>query len=200
MLKAIIDILNAEIIGVSWVDKLGGITQPLKLKKMDGENLIEKVIPVAYNYSKTTCDVSDYVDYTPDTRYKSVCYWEIETQPREVNTTARYAQYEAVIRFVGWLNLGKINKSLTPPTELINDVLAILPQQISNSTPFVFCQGRVTQIGRDSSIFDKYTYEESESQYLIYPFDYFAIDYTVSFRVPFACITPVSLDPSPCLL
>jgi UDP-3-O-acyl-N-acetylglucosamine deacetylase len=50
----------------------------------------------------------------------------------------------------------------------------------------------ITQVERSVDIFSKYTYNEQATQYLMYPYDYFALDLDIDFMIP--CIeTPSEL-------
>ena len=196
MIDSIIDLIKTDISTLSWIDKIGGVVTPLKIKKKNGTATIEKIIPVCYNDSKTTCEISDYIDYCPNSKFKSVSYFEV-TSMSELDRFSKYSTYEADIRFVCWVNLPLINSTLTPDNTLLYEVLTVLPKKISNTTPFVFASITGLNISRNADIFNAYSYDEAENQYLIYPFDYFAINMTLTFRVP-NCVTPVTLNPSLC--
>lgn len=197
MIEDIVDLIKAEISTLDFIDKIGGIVKPLIIKKVTGDTTINKTIPVCFNENKTTCDVSDYIDYCPNTAFKSVSYFEIK-EINEVDTTAHHSQFEGTIRFVCWLNLPLINQNLIPINNIPFEVLGAVPKQLSNSSPFVFAQIYASGISKDEAIFTGYTYDEAESQFLMFPFDFFAIDFKVSFRVPFSCISNVTLNPATC--
>lgn len=198
MIEDIVNLIKSDIQTLAFIDKIGGIVKPMIIKKINGDATIDKTIPVCYNDTKTKCEVSDYVDYCPNTKFKSVSYFE-GNELNQIDSTAKYVQYETVLRFVCWLNLPLINQTLTPLNNVPFEILEAVNRRLNNVSPFVF--GRITQanIIKGSDIFSPYSYDEAENQYLIFPFDYFAVDFTVNFRVPFACINNVTLNPAICL-
>ena len=74
-----------------------------------------------------------------------------------------------------------------------------MPVSLSNVFPYSFIRIELTgEETKNVSIFSKYTYNEEEKQYLIYPFDYFALNYEISFYVGINCIDPILISPSVC--
>jgi hypothetical protein len=134
----------------------------------------------------------------PNTKYKSVSYFEIQ-EINEVDSTAHHTIFEGTVRFVCWLNLPLINQTLDPINNIPYEVLGVVPRKLSNVSPFVFCQVIGVDIKHNEDIFSKYSYEESETQYLMFPFDFFAVDFKLRFRVPIVCINNVTLNPASCL-
>jgi len=59
---------------------------------------------------------------------------------------------------------------------------------------------RIVAAGEDvksPSIFGDYTYEDKK-QYMMFPFDYFALNYSVRFAVAKDCVPDITLDPASC--
>lgn len=50
---------------------------------------------------------------------------------------------------------------------------------------------------RDAAIFSKYTFDEGQTQFLMPPFDFFALKLKCSYRLNPNCLTPLN-PPSPC--
>lgn len=196
MIEDIVTILKGQISTLAFIDKIGGIVKPLIIKKVT-EGTINKTIPVCFNSTKAVCNTSDYTDYCPNTNYKSVSYFEIK-DINETDSNSKYVTYEGQLRFTCWLNLPKINGLSIPISNIPFEALGVITRQINNSSPFAFAQITKIDITRDENIFSPYTYDEAENQYLIYPFDFFALDITVTFRVPYACINNVAINPNSC--
>jgi hypothetical protein len=58
----------------------------------------------------------------------------------------------------------------------------------------------ISELEKSSAIFSKYSYDEAVSQYLMYPFDFFALNITLEYVVPAACIeTMIANDPLNCV-
>jgi len=57
------------------------------------------------------------------------------------------------------------------------------------------------ELVKSAAIFSKYSYDEAVTQYLMYPFDYFALDITTDFLINKSCIidweneTPIICEP-----
>jgi hypothetical protein len=114
-----------------------------------------------------------------------------------------YTSMEAVIRLVGWFNLKKINSSLTDADLMLMNVINAIPETyppLPGATPYLN-RIRVMFAGqepRSADIFGAYSYDEAEKQYLIYPFDYWAINYRILYSVAPSCVPEVEIIPDPC--
>ena len=108
MNQAIASILKSRIADLDFVDKIAGLvaTQYMNVTNEAGVK-VQKSYPVACCTTADDCITGAYNDLAPDSKYKSVIYFE----DRGV-TFERYASnwkyYRSNLRLVAWLNVKKI--------------------------------------------------------------------------------------------
>ncbi len=190
MVHTLAEILKNKIIGFDYVDKCAGIVQTAVEK--DGENVVER-FPVACNVNGTDCDdEGKLIDLVPDDTKKSVMYFEdlggAVFQGKEKDDL----KFMSRIRLVGWLNLNKLGK--TDDCSITAKVVAHLMTRIettkqTNPIPFTRLKIEVeNQMVKNPNIFAKYTYAETRTQFLLFPYDYFAINFRVFYSINKNCV------------
>jgi len=195
IVKNIIPYLEA----LNFSEVVGGIATTISQNKPIKDNkIIVKKFPAYYNENKTTCNASDYIDLVPNSNKRSIIYFEnngIKISPINGNIIECVAD----VRLVCWANLKKINDTFINADILKLLVIQAMPSSLSNVLPYSFIRVQLTgEETKNVSIFSKYTYNEEEKQYLIYPFDYFALNYEISFYVGINCIDPILISPAVC--
>jgi len=195
IVKNIIPYLEA----LNFSEVVGGIATTISQNKPIKDNkIIVKKFPAYYNENKTTCNASDYIDLVPNSNKRSIIYFEnngIKISPINGNIIECVAD----VRLVCWANLKKINDTFINADILKLLVIQAMPSSLSNVLPYSFIRVQLTgEETKNVSIFSKYTYNEEEKQYLIYPFDYFALNYEISFYVGKNCIDPILISPAVC--
>jgi len=192
MNQAIASIIKGRIEDMDWVDKIAGLTAVTYFEIKDREgNLVQKAVPVACCVTADDCKEGAYNDLMPDSRYKTVAYFEdrgVTFQRSESN----WKYYTSNLRFVCWINIEKLTDSgvckgeapCTYVAHIIADIIRHLPEFPIHSSPFSHVYSEVTnQEIRSNSIFAAYTYDEKHAQYLLAPYDYFALDITTNFAI-----------------
>jgi hypothetical protein len=195
MNKAIADILKAKIENLDFVDKIAGLVAPVYVDMVDeNNNRVQKCFPVSCTTTAQDCKLGAYNDLCPDSKYKTVIYFEdrgVTFDRRE----GKFIYYRSNLRLVCWINAVKLeNDGCADGTEcslaadLIKDIVCALPEFPENISPFAQVMPVVTsQEIRSNAIFSAYTYNEKQVQYLMYPYDYFALDITTEFAVCQTC-------------
>ena len=190
MNQAIANIIKTQIEDLDFIDKIAGLvaTQYVNITDENG-NKVQKRYPVACCVTADDCKQGAYNDLAPDSKYKSVLYFEdrgVSFEKYESN----WKYYQSNLRLVGWLNIKKIlgencDSSLcTYAAHAIADIIRHLPTHPQNIAPFDFVYSEVmSQAVRSNSIFSPYTYNELQVQYLMAPYDYFALDIQTSFAI-----------------
>lgn len=164
---------------LNFVDKIGGVVYPFQQKRMgEGGQPVIKTIPI-YGNNPTVCVNEPYIDLVPDDRYKSVVYFEADNE-NMVTEATHQGQVTTIanLTMIGWFNMPKINASLTSAEGMIRAMTSVVlgVWDITGA----HCVVEVTGFRyRDPSIFSEYTYDEAEKQYLIYPFDFGAVEFEV---------------------
>lgn len=184
MNQAIASIIKGYVENLDFVDKIAGLVQT---QYMTIEDTV-KSYPVACCVPDD-CKTGEYNDLAPDSRYKSVIYFE-DRGVRFIRAQGNFKYYESNLRLVAWLNVKRILGDLcdasacTYSSHAILDIIRLLPEFPQNIAPFTQVYIEVTsQVIRDKSIFSKYTYNELQTQYLMSPYDYFALDINTTFGI-----------------
>jgi hypothetical protein len=77
------------------------------------------------------------------------------------------------------------------------ELMNIIPMRIPNSTYFAAMICDI--IGQNKEgIFSSYSYNETEKQFLNYPYDYFAFNLNIDYRLPIGCLEELINSTSIC--
>jgi hypothetical protein len=192
MNSKIANILKGKIEGLVWIDKIAGLVQTVTIRIKEGETIVNKNYPVSCDVDYDSCNKGRYQDLAPNSKKKSILYFEdrgVQFIKRHGNTI----QFQSSLRLVCWLNLKLINaaecdadiRNCGVSGDYVIEVIKALP-----SVPFTI-QGfismnisNISQVIRSVDIFSKYTYNEQSTQYLLFPFDFFALDLEINFTIP----------------
>lgn len=174
--------LAKSLIGLSFLTKTAGCVQdvafPVKNKR-------HKIIPAAKEVfvsegAAIKClPAEDYTDLIPNSSETGILYFE-DLGSKLTNSYARSEIWGGSLKLVCWVNHSKIENKTTH--DLLNEIRAAIPQDLEAQGLIFAGKLKVTEVyPKRPSPFDKYGYDEKETQHLIYPFDYFSlkIEYTV---------------------
>ena len=191
MNQAVSSILKDYIDGLDFVDKISGLVQTVHMNVTDDKGVkVRKSYPVSCTTTAEDCKKGLYNDLAPDSKYKTVLYFEdggVTFNSRQGN----FVCYTSNLKLVCWINIPKIygescpdGEPCTEAAKIIKKILCALPAQPVNVSPFVkFSPVIVSQDIRSNSIFSKYTYNELQTQYPMYPYDYFSLNIQTQFCV-----------------
>ena len=202
MNQAVADIIKEHIEGLDFVDKIAGLTSVLTFELNDKDNnKVIKSFPIACCVTADDCKEGAYNELMPDSAYKTVIYFE-DGEMTFTKYEGRYKYYSSTLRLVCWINVAKIlsdtcktGTTCTLSSHLITEIIRALPRFPEDHTPFHQMYHEVTdQVVRDNSIFSKYTFDEKHVQYLMYPYDYFAL----TIKTDFAICLESDVVPAPC--
>jgi hypothetical protein len=192
MNQAIANIIKEHIDGLDFVDKIAGLTAVtyFDIKGSDG-NLVQKSFPIACCVTADDCKEGAYNDLMPNSEYKTVIYFE-DNGVSFVRSESHWKYYTSNLRLVCWINIEKLTesgycKSESPCTyaaHIVAELIRAMPEFPENHFPFDHVYSEViSQAVRSNSIFSAYTYDEKHSQYLMAPYDYFALDIQTTFAI-----------------
>lgn len=189
----IANIILSQISSLEWIDKYSGMTRTVVKSEYDGTKYIKKYFPIACSVTDSECESSDlYKDLCPDTKYKSVLYFE-DLGVQVLGSDAINVNCRANLKLVCWLNGKKLGYDGCGLSAIA--VMGILKKFALLFNPFNsgnFTRIQINAVSEDTkspAIFSKYSYDEQTTQYLMYPFDYFALTLRVDFSIPFNCIS-----------
>lgn len=200
MVEQIGEILKNRIINAVYVDRIAGIVSVTSYKeKVNGKDIIYK-LPTSCNVEGLNCgedNDNSIKDLVPDSKKRSVIFFEDLSGASILQKDRRDNVYYSTIRMVAWLNqqkLGKNQCNVTGP--VMNDIVNKL-QTVSpfNEPPFTKIKISVVKIiPKTPSIFKRYSFKEMEKQYLMYPYDYFALDVKIQYNINNFCLEDFILD------
>jgi len=180
---------------LSFADRTGGLVRVMKDSRKG-----ERRYPVEINQDKELGDKQYLRSMVVDSNLKSLMYWEQSGSPTVIaHHNSRY-EVEANLKLVCWFNYQKVDPDMYDPTFMIAEIVSAIPFSIGNfqCLAAVTCEF-VGQDPNDGSIFSEYTYNEAESQFFTYPYDYFVLNFTVNYWVVRDCedegIDEITIDP-----
>lgn len=213
MLNAVTDCLKQRLSELPFIETIGGIVQPIDKvdEKYDNNNNVvgyaSTTFPISCGMESTCFDNGRYMALVPDDSKKSVGYFEQIGGVRPVGKTGAKGNivcFEGRLRFVCWLNLlklGLVDNCTYAPQFVINTICNI---EGGCSLEPVFTESHFTvevieEVKRDASIFKDYSYDRNRLQFLMFPFDYFALDLRIKLFISKGCLKPIVLgEPIEC--
>lgn len=197
MTEAIGNILIDKLRDLPFVDRYAGVVQ---IMTRTGEGGKQKKFPISAQATMEECSTGRYIDLIPDSKFKSVMYLE-DRGIRFVKNQGAVSMWKASFDLVCWLNLKLLGYSGTSYcAAAVAGIISSLPVNPFNSDIFqlitITLQG---QQPRSINPFSKYSYDEAINQYLLYPYNYFALNFDVDFGIHKDCleILPAGV-PDPC--
>jgi len=159
-------------------------------------------VPVACCVSPEECGKEGaYYDLMPNSEYKTVIYFE-DKGVTFVRSESNWKYYTSNLRLVAWINIEKILGSsckddsvCTYAAHIIADIIRHLPTHPVNVFPFARVYSEITdEEVRSNAIFSAYTYDEKHSQYLMSPFDFFALNIKTEFAICMDSNIPIGIS------
>jgi len=193
----IIDYYKNYLTTLDFAGNVGGLVVPLSKQDEDNATI---VFPAYRDTDPDTCTDGQYRAMTPDDSQKSVMYFEEITAPTIVEQKSYY-EFEARVRLVCWLNYSAINYEYHNTDLLQIKCIKAMPEKLANGAVENYNTVRLwfdKTIEKKEAIFSAYTYDKFK-QYLMFPFDYFAIEFILNYRYYNDCEGDVELNPVKCL-
>ncbi len=196
MNNKIASILKSYVETVSWADKVSGLVQTANVRIKDGDSTADRSYPIACDMDADSCIKGHYQDLAPDSKKKSVMYFEDRGGVVLERHEGGRLYYRAALRLVGWVNLKVIQaadcdsgvRGCGTSGDFVVDIIKVLPYVAFDYDDFYGIQIEPpNQVERSVDIFSRYTYNEHATQYLMFPYDYFALDIDITFVIP--CLT-----------
>lgn len=169
MIDAIVNqLVNTGLSSLAVFSRKGGIVRPQKAN-VNGK---VKIFPVALRLDGGECQPGDYLDFVPNSKESGILYFE-QISNSKTNDTPGGQIFTAQLRVVGWVNLRRIS----PPD--ISVIAANVVKAIAERQPDMDYLKNIkfTFEGfepKSPDVFSKYTYQEEESQFMMYPYDWFS--------------------------
>ncbi|HZK61483.1 MAG TPA: hypothetical protein VFC41_05355 [Anaerovoracaceae bacterium] len=193
MNNKIANLLKSYVDDLTWIDKIAGLVQTANIRAKNDESAVAKSYPVSCDIDAVTCIKGAYQDLTPNSFKKSVLYFEDHGGASFVERVGNRIKLQSHLRLVCWLNYKLIQdeaclsgvEGCGSSGDYVIEVIKALPTVPITTADFVSIYvSDISQVERSNDIFSRYTYNEEALQYLMFPFDYFALDLTISFTIP----------------
>lgn len=195
MIARLASLLRARIEALSYVDRVAGLVRPITYEREEGK----VTIPVALDGTTPDCSPEQMQDMVPDERYACMVYFEDRGGIQRTQHRTRGISFSAKLRLVCWVNTQKFASDPMATDRIQQQMVAALQTMPYNWGTLVGIREVVEGIPqRGSGLFSAYTYPESARQYLMAPFDAFAIDIAVEFRLSKGCDPDVELQDDAC--
>jgi hypothetical protein len=189
MNASIAELLKLRIQQFSYVEKLGGIVRAVSFERQGGRI----TIPVGSGVEDPLqCGDNELLDLVPDERYKCIVFFEDRGLVPVVSRT-RGQSWTSNLRLVCWVNTAKLGGDANAADAVLQQFLGVLNSGPYNLDPFIGIRHRLSGVAsKGPSIFAAYTFPDAARQYLLWPFDAFAIDIATEFRIRPGCEPVVS--------
>jgi hypothetical protein len=187
MNNKIANIIVGYIKELSWIDKIAGLTQIAKVT----QGGVEKRFPISCDLTfDDACTTGCYDELMPNSQYSSVVFFE-DGSFNFIRQEGGKLLYESRLRLVAWLNYKKLPGGCGSSGDYVISIIKALPAFPQNVGDMIRLSITVTsQAQRSSGVFSKYTFDEKTSQFLMLPFDFFAIDLRTEFYLIPECVEP----------
>lgn len=197
MIEGIIYELASGLQPLAFLTKIGGMARAHQTN--DGGTT--RIFPVARTIVPEAVGENPYLDMKPG-GHAGVVYFELLGDgPAPDSRPPRYIRSIASVRLVGHVNLHRLNPPNAEQAAL--NVLRYIPETLPDTSLAQMI--RIEFLGfepKGPGVFSRYNYPETESQYMTWPYDHFAINLRVHYTfIPTAvpeCVDAVEMLPEPC--
>lgn len=175
--------LKDKIAALSYVDKIAGLVRPISFERVGKRWTIPVGIEVT---DPLNCGDSTLLDLVPSDRYRLIVYFEDRgvTTVKENNRTKLVSR----LRLVCWVNTVKLGGDNSAGDRVMQEFAAAIPGAMYNENGYLAIRHKVEGFpAKGKELFAAYTYDDAVRQYLMWPFDAFAIDIATDYRLDPTC-------------
>lgn len=205
MNKELANVLKGKLLTLPFADLVAGMAQVLTVQQLSSDNAttITTRRPVTYDaWFKTggSCEGQE-VSLVPDSKWKSIIYFE-DLGVAPLGTLRKIQGYSSSLRLICWLNraalVGETYAEISARCQsaIISRLAHRNPQNIGIFTRLTINVERIPP--QTPELFSKYTYDETDRQYLRPPFEFFGIDFRANFYVPVNCMDEINWNAQTC--
>lgn len=201
MLQDICNLLRDKINTIQYFDLVAGLvqTQEQKIVSDDGTSVIKR-FPISADVTAEECQSGPYRDLVPDSSKRGIAYFEASNIGLSGRRYTFGKAWNAQVRLVAWINKDYINGG--DPGSINAEVIAAAIEAVKvqyTAPPFKNIRVIPTGVVENSpAIFSAYTYDNVDTQFLMAPYTYFAVDMQVTFILPEICTPTLKLNFKTC--
>lgn len=203
MQKELANIIKGKLLTLPFGDLIAGLAQTLTISDTNDDGAsFTKRMPISYDvWNGGNCSGKE-IALIPDSSRKSIIYFE-DYGVAAGTMTHGLQSFTSSLRLVCWLNRAK----------LVGDAYTEIAGRCQATIIAVLCHKNPQNIGmfqrltinvqrippQDPALFGRYTYNETDRQYLRPPFEFFAIDLSVAFLVSAKCLEGIPWNVEACV-
>lgn len=183
--------------GLPFVDKYVGMVQTVTEDVATDETTKRNKFPVSTEVVLNDVCLSHEEVITPDSSLKGLIYFEdngVQAQGKKGNIF----QFVSNLTLVCWINRAKIVSNIYSEITgiAIQNIMSKLnvdenPENVSMFTGLTVSVSKIQP--QEATIFSRYTYDETITQYLRPPFEFFGLGLQVKFGVNPNCVEPLTI-------
>lgn len=188
MNATIAELILARLGAMPWMEKTTGLTRPVTFSGKNGTKA--STLPLACNVTDPqSCTVDTAYAILPDEKYRSVVFFEGSGMPDRIAKPGIGVKYRSRLRMVVWMNCSKLGGACNCGDLAYQNIVTALDKKMRYDSGSLLGIKHMVSGGptRGTEIFSKYTLDEKRSQYLHFPFDFFALDIDTEFRLMPGC-------------
>jgi len=174
MQELIIDALRPKLEALPFVTRFGGLAQVLRTTDTGG---VAKRLPIT----------ADSQPLTPDSKGGGLLYFEHQRLNTVLERTA--LAVDSTMLLVFWGDLTAYDDTSAAAALAQAALIAALPQGMYGHGPLFKMTHVASRIMLpQDGLFDKYTYNEAQTQYLLKPYTAFAVEVKTACNIPLTCL------------
>lgn len=183
------NILIARISDLPFIDKYAGVVRPITKTDVVENRTVIKTFPVSCQTTMEQCDSGRYIDLIPESTKKSVLYLE-DKGIRFTKIQGPLLHFKASFDLVCWLNMPALGfTDCSYSAVAIAGIISRIPDNFYNSGIYQMISFSIGgQQSKMTNPFQKYSYKEEVTQFLMYPYDHFVIPFEIDFAINKNCV------------
>jgi hypothetical protein len=188
-------LLKDRISQFTYVDRLAGMVRNVKYERAGTTISIPVALDVDAAYA---CTDETLADMVPDERYGCMVYFEDRGTQRAQSRT-RGISFISRVRLVCWVNTQKFAGDNNAAEKICGQFIGAIESGFYNNGPYIGLRHTIEGMAQTGTgIFQGYSYPEATRQYLMPPFDAFALDIATEYRVKPECQDEVLAEDEAC--
>ena len=184
--------------GLPFVERYAGLVQTVEKIDIDvNQNNVRKRFPVATESVLNGVCNSNEIIMTPDSSVKGIIYFEDGGTTPMGRKGSRFL-YSSNLTLVCWINRAKVVSNIYSEITgiAIQNIIKKMrvdenPENVSIFTGMTVSVVRI--LPQEASIFSRYTYDETVTQFLRPPFEFFALGLQLKYSINESCVEPLTI-------
>ena len=183
--------------GLPFVEKYAGLVQTVTKQVATEETILKQKFPVSTEVVINDACSSHEDIVIPDSSLKGILYFEDNGTTANGKVGKRF-QYTSNLTLVCWINRAKVVSNIY--SEITGIAIQNILQKLKvdenpeNVSMFIGLSVSINRIlPQEATIFSKYSYDETVTQYLRPPFEFFGLGLQVKFSINEDCVQPLTI-------